>query len=546
LIRQVLLGELTASRHARLHWRVTEALETRPDAVHRVEELAFHATEAGAVGDVVRAARYALSASRQALDRLAYEPAAEAANQGLEVLARAAGPDYRVRAELHLALADACNFTGDMPGMKSAARRAADDARTCGWVEGLARAAVLYGRWIELGVPDATAEELCEEALLALADDDLEWRARVLTTLANYRVNGLSLGSAVRPLADEALALAREAGDHESVAWGLYLLATTLVSDASAIDERLALAEELVALSRDREDSRGKLDGHVIRAPTRLERGDLAGFIADTIELEGLAERLHWWAADWWADNFRVTEANLLGEFEEAEARAEAQFKKGAQDVNAFNAYSAQIFSARREMGRLDELAPVMAEAVVGNPGLIAFRCALALTWTDLDRMDAAADELEALAVEDFAAIPRDVSYTSCLALLGEAAAAMGAADHSGRLRELLAPHTGRLVVGGVGIVCLGSVDRYLGMLAACAGDTAGALEHFASAAAFEASIGSPPALARTQYWWGRSLTAGVDVERGRELLAEAAATAENLGMARLVQRAREALGDRG
>ncbi|HZN13504.1 MAG TPA: AAA family ATPase [Acidimicrobiales bacterium] len=541
LIRQVLVGELTASRRARLHWRITQAIESLPDARHRVEELAFHATEAGAVGDVVQAAGYALAASRQALERLAYEPAVDAANQGLIGLTQTATVDHRLRAELHLALAEACNFTGDMPAMKGAARRAADDARACGWVEGIARAAVFYGRWVELGMPDPVAEELCEEALAGLPDDDLTWRARVLTTLANYRVNGLSLGAAVRPLADESLALARRANDHESLAWSLYLTATTLVSDATAIDQRLRLAEELVVLSEDRDDHRGRLDGHVVRATTRLEQGDLPGFIADTAALELLAERLHWWAADWWADNFRVTEATLLGQFEEAEVRAEAQFKKGAQDVNAFNAYSAQIFTVRREMGRLDDIEPVMAEAVAANPSLIAFRCALALTWTDLGRDDDAATELDALAQDDFALLPRDVGYTSCLALLSETAAALGAPDHAARLGELLAPHAGRIVVGGMGIVCLGAVDRYLGMLAASCERGAEAAAHYAAAAELETALGTPPSLARTQYWWGRLLLGEPDDGRARQLLAAAADGAERHGMARLLVRVREA-----
>ncbi len=208
LIRQVLVGELTASRRARMHWRITEALSALPDASHRVDELAFHSVEAGAVGDVVRAAEYALAASRVAFERMAYEPAAEVAARGVSALSAVPHAHRRARAELLLALADAGNFTGGNAATKAAARQAAIESASVEWAEGLARASVAYGRWVELGIADPAVETLCEDALAALAPDDLRWRVRVLTTLANYQVNGLSRGAEVKDLARECVELA--------------------------------------------------------------------------------------------------------------------------------------------------------------------------------------------------------------------------------------------------------------------------------------------------------------------------------------------------
>ncbi|MBA3653096.1 MAG: AAA family ATPase [Actinobacteria bacterium] len=545
LFRQVLIGELTASRRARLHWRITEALAAMPNAEGKVEELAFHSVEAGAVGDVRQAAGYALRASQRALERLAYEPAVEMATQGLDALAGASINDHRAKAELLLALAGANNFTADMAGMKRAAKRAADEAAADGWVEGQARAAVLYGRWVELGVADPVVGRLCSDALAALPDDDLRSRARVLTTLANYRVNGESQGAAVSALAEESLALARRAADYDSLAWALYLRAVTL-SSTGDVGQRLALAEELVALSGGRDDSRGRLDGLVMRATTRLELGDVAGFEADTAELEELGRQFHWWAADFWAGNFRIMADVLHGRFAEGEAKAEEQFKRGAQDVNAFNAYAAQLFAARRELGALAEIEPLIAGGVADDQALIAFRSALALTWVDLGRPADAARELDALAVDEFGALPRDVSYTACLVMLTETAMSLGAHQYAAVLRRLLLPHAGHLIVAGGGIVCFGAADRYLGMLAGAAGDGPAALEHFAAAVALEEGVGSAPGAARTRYWWARQLMAGGDRAGRREaqgLLAKAVEVADNLGMKPLARQVREALG---
>jgi hypothetical protein len=109
---------------------------------------------------------------------------------------------------------------------------------------------------------------------------------------------------------------------------------------------------------------------------------------------------------------------------------------------------------------------------------------------------------------------------------------------HVKTLSALLAPHAGRLVVGGVGIVCFGAVDRYLGMLTACSGDVATASRWFESAAALEQRIGAEAALARTQYWWARTLLGqgGPRRAEGVALLARTRAVAENLGMTGLVR----------
>ncbi len=160
----------------------------------------------------------------------------------------------------------------------------------------------------------------------------------------------------------------------------------------------MALAEELVALSRDRDDARGKLDGLVMRAGTRLEIGDMEGFDSEIVELERVASRLQWFAPRWWAGNFRITQANLAGRFEDAEVMADEQFQRGVEDANAFNAYAAQLFATRREIGRHGDLEPLIAEGFRANPRLISFRAALIVTWANSAADDEARRELDSMA----------------------------------------------------------------------------------------------------------------------------------------------------
>jgi tetratricopeptide (TPR) repeat protein len=539
LIREVLVDDLSAARRARIHWQITTAIESLGES-NRAEQLAFHSAEAGAIGDIARAADYAVVASERALERLAYEEAATIAERGLRVLGDRGDADSRRRAALRLAISEARNFTGEVAAMKQSALDAAADARNAGWPQGVARAAVLYGRWVAVSAVDPQARALMDEALALLPQDDLVNRARVSATLANYLTTGESRGADVVDLAEQSLALAREAGDRDSLAWSLYLTAVAL-SATGDIDARKALADELVGLTKDRDDARGVLDGRVVRAALRLELGDLAGFEEDIAELERLGERMHWWAAVYWGGVFRLVLMVMAGRFDEADAAATAQLEPSSQDVNALNAFAAQLYSIRREQGRLGEITEIMEGAVAESPGLIAFRAGLAQAHAESGRVDEARRELWALAAEDFALVPRDQAYVVTLALLAEVVALVGDAELARPLEARLAAHGGRLAIGGSGVVCFGAVDRYRAILLAVAGDHDAAASLFEAAVELETSVASPPAVARTQYWWAVMLVTVLPADRRAALLDAAGDTADKLGMALLSAKVREA-----
>lgn len=79
-----------------------------------------------------------------------------------------------------------------------------------------------------------------------------------------------------------------------------------------------------------------------------------------------------------------------------------------------------------------------------------------------------------------------------------EAAALLGDGARVALAGRELRVHTGRLVVVGDGVVCKGSVDRYLGLVHAAVGQWADAAEYFRSAETTHRAIGAEPLLART------------------------------------------------
>jgi tetratricopeptide (TPR) repeat protein len=539
LIQQTIYGELSSPRRARLHLHVGEALEAAPADDGRVDALARHFCAAVPAVRSGRAVAYALEASRRALDRLAFEEAAAVAERALDMIAFEPSPDPCARAALLLAVAEACSFSGDLAGMKEAAGYASDSARAGGSAELLARAAVLYGRWVMVGTPEPRVATLCREALTALHADDQSapgQRAWLLVTLANYLLAAEGGSAEAAELADEALRLARQGDDNDVLAQALSLRAQSLLGTPD-LARRTALAEEHVDLGERLDDSQVRLLGLVMRATTRLEVGDVAGFAEHVAVLGRMAEDQHFWAARFWADTFRVTQALIDGRFDEAEAIAGEVLATGTGDTNAVNAYAAELLLVRREQGRLAEIRPLIVDAVAQYPGLLAFRSGLALADADAGDHDEARRHLDVLAADGFVALPRDQFLLISLALLAETAAVLADTERAAALTELLRPHAGRLVTVSTGIGCFGAVDRFLGMLAAVGGDWTEAEPRFEAALALEDGIGSRPMAARTRLWFARMLVArarAADGDRAAALLAEGGQVAAELGMAQL------------
>ena len=103
-----------------------------------------------------------------------------------------------------------------------------------------------------------------------------------------------------------------------------------------------------------------------------------------------------------------------------------------------------------------------------------------------------------------------------------------------------LEPLGGTNVMIGHLVSCYGAADRYLGMLAATLGESEAAQEHFERALQLNRRMGAPTWVAHTAYEYGRFLLAdGGDRAHAEALLGEAAALAEQIGMAGIVARVR-------
>ena len=131
--------------------------------------------------------------------------------------------------------------------------------------------------------------------------------------------------------------------------------------------------------------------------------------------------------------------------------------------------------------------------------------------------------------------------WLAALTYLADACSLVGDDRIAPDLYAELTPHAGSIVTIGHGVACYGSADRYLGIVAAVSGEHDLARAHLEAALEIDRGMGAWTWLAHTQYELGRLLLKGGDGDpaRGHELLQEAGALAERIGMPALLHRIR-------
>jgi DNA-binding CsgD family transcriptional regulator len=208
-----------------------------------------------------------------------------------------------------------------------------------------------------------------------------------------------------------------------------------------------------------------------------------------------------------------------------------------------------QIFTLRREQGRLAGLQSVVSAFLRQHSVASVWRPGLALVYLELGQRDDGRAEFEKLAADDFAAVPRDGRWHYCMVYLSEVCAALGDAARATVLHRLLLPYTGRNIVLGSGIACCGSADRFLGLLCATMGRWSEAQQHFEEALAMNGRIGARAPRAHTQHDYAAMLLArgeAGDRERAADLLGASLENAREIGMRALEERAAARLNELG
>jgi DNA-binding CsgD family transcriptional regulator len=227
----------------------------------------------------------------------------------------------------------------------------------------------------------------------------------------------------------------------------------------------------------------------------------------------------------------------LAGRFAQAQVLMEQGLAAGrrAGDQAVGNYYIGVIATLHFMQGRLGEVVELARDAATRFPAMVVFRTALAAALAEAGRADQARVEVERLAAEDLAAVPRDPGWSFSLASLALACYHLGEAGIALKLHRLLVPYADRnIVTGRVGAICLGPAAYFLGLLDLTLGLPEQALRRFQHAAALADRMQARPMVAMSREGQARALLAldrPGDRQQAAVLLDEVTATAEALGI---------------
>ena len=183
--------------------------------------------------------------------------------------------------------------------------------------------------------------------------------------------------------------------------------------DVDPVERALALlreeAERLLAM----ESLARKLDQPVVWSFLRLRQGHRKCVGGDLVEAERLAT--------------------------EAVERGRAA---GYQDSEVF--YAGQMWVICFHAGRLGDLRPVFELAAAARPGHTVLRAALAAIYAEIGQPALCQGIVEQLGPDDFVTMDQDLLVTAAVATI--AACGVGDTRLAGIVRDVLAPHEGRLI----------------------------------------------------------------------------------------------------
>ncbi|HST43225.1 MAG TPA: AAA family ATPase [Conexibacter sp.] len=529
LVRRAVVDRLSHARRAELHLRVGEALAAAAPE-RSLADLAHHFSAAAPLGGSARAIDYNVRAARAASAALAFEEAAARLRTAIELGVE----DPRERAETLIELGTAGNRAGNVTDAFEAFAAAAAIARELGSGELLARAAVGYEEagW-RPGIVSREASELLEEAIPALGSDDSpQLRVRLLAGLARTldRQGDRSRGAIVR---GNAIELARSLDDRAGLA--KVLARSYWARGMSPLEEILAMLSEAKELAAALEDAEIRAEATAWRVPTFVSLCDLDAARSEQAALLQMAERTAQPFMHHVAEHYGSAIALCDGRLAAAEAMAERshEWSRLLTRRDASGTYGIQMFSIRREQGRLAELAPAVRILAgqseregLWRPGLVAVLAALGMERE-------ARRELARITGDGIGRF-RASLWTATLVYLADAASMLGDAEAAALVYPELEPLAGANVMIGHLVSCYGAADRYLGMLAATLGETERAAAHFERALALNRRMGMATWIAHTAYEYARLLQRrgrGDDRARAQALAAEAAALAQRIGM---------------
>jgi DNA-binding SARP family transcriptional activator/tetratricopeptide (TPR) repeat protein len=484
LVREAVHDECNVLRRARLHQRAAVALAALGED-SRLEEIAMHLFEAASAADARRAAELLARAGHRALDRLAYEDAAEHFERALEALELAGADDES--GPVLLARGDALLRAGEPDEARAAFTAARALALRSGDHVLLAQAALGFaGLGIAIIDLDALTIARLEEALERIQDGALRSRVQARLAVELYyapdrtRSEGLSA---------DAVATARASGDASALAAALGARHVALWRP-DRLEERLTVTGDMIAAAREVGDRHAELQALNWRVTDLFEFGDMPAWREEVARHARLAEELRLAAFQWYTPLWAAVEAMLAGRYDDAERLVSTAQEAGgrAGDRNA-ELFAGMVRVCEKLQRQAFEELPLdfVEDKIANSPAGPAYRGSYAWTLAGLGETERARSELDAAMAFPHAF---DANWLSLQAECAEASVLLDDPTHAPVLYERLAPYAGRPATAGRAAWSSGAIDRLLGALAALLGRETDAVHHLQDAIRINDTLG--------------------------------------------------------
>lgn len=542
MFRKYLYDALGASERELLHEDVASVLETLyAGKTDRIAVQLAHHYDFARLDE--KAARTYLQAGRGAMAIHANREALNLATRGLDCLSRSenAHEQSELLLDLHLLRADAMRHDGRFLECMSAYQQVAELAVAVGAPEALARAALGYDepRW-RCNLDEPYANTLLERALARIGPDDSVLRVYLLAHLARGSQDSMPAEQRTA-LLDEAVDMAKRLGDSRALIESLRLR-LSVDRTPERIEWRIGTLDETLGLAETIGDKQLQMELLTFRILDYVALGNAEGWGRDLEAHQKLADEVGEPFYQYLVKSMEVARTINAGQLEDAERLAGEAHAIG-QPLGVDNVdgvLGVQMFTIRREQGRLRELAPFVKHFVEERGAGAAWRPGLAVIYADLDQQPGAIAEFQRLADDEFRSLPADSLWQASLCYLAEVCDYLRDERSAMVLYDLLRPYTDLTVVFGNGTVCLGATARFLGQLAMTMGEWDKAEAHLSYALDLNRRMNAVPWVANTLYQQSRLLLRRgrrEDVEPAMQLLDEAGALARPCKMNGLLSR---------
>ena len=527
LIRETALLELPTAGRLTAHARMADYLRRRPDASPAV--VAHHLLESLPAGDAALAARWAERAAADAMAHLAWEDAAGFYDRALRA---AAGHGAADRCRLLRGLGVAQLRSSALAAATSTLREAADTARAAGdpvliGEVALAMEGFTDPAWV------TTGKQLCDEALARLPAADSPLRARLLAQRAAEA--SYNWEPEAGPLSGQAMAMAERLADPQALRSALRARQMARAGP-DGVRDRLELGTRMLALGVAGSDADAVLWGRLWRLDALTQLGRVSEADAELMLLAPTVARLRSPTANW---HLRCSQAALAfgrGQYDQARRLTEESVQIAAHGHKNMRSLAAYVLARINAITGHDERVDPELDDWSPRIGM-----ATRSWWhLNLGRPDQARRYYQP--GEALANAPGS-RYLPTYAGFAELAAAFGDQETAAEIHRGLLPYADLFICGGAGLILVeGSARRYLGIAATVLGRLDEAVRHLRAAITANQREGLEACTAFATFDLAHALARRRrpgDRDEAAALAVSAAATAEQLGMARLLRQTR-------